>query len=91
MNSTLKHHLATAVAFAFLIAWYYSLQHFGFFDFATNLMPIDYHGAGLMFGIGLGMAPAFFLWSRFNRWVEKKLDIKGIYIEDSYYDEKTKR
>ncbi|EPJ45627.1 MAG: hypothetical protein OFPII_26420 [Osedax symbiont Rs1] len=44
-----------------------------------------------MFGIGLGMAPAFFIWSRFNRWVEKKLDIKGIYIEDSYYDEKTKR
>lgn len=38
-----------------------------------------------MLGIGLGMTPAFFIWSRYTKWVERKLNIKGIYIEDSYY------
>ncbi len=85
MNKNLKHHIATAVAFAFLVVWYYLLQSFGFFDFTTKLMPETYAGAGLMLGIGLGMTPAFYIWSRFNRWAERKLKIKGIYYEDSYY------
>jgi len=38
-----------------------------------------------MLAIGLGMTPAFFIWSRFNRWVEKKLQIKGKYYEDGFY------
>lgn len=91
MNKNLKHHLATALAFAFLILWYYLLQELGFFAYVTYLMPEKYQGSGLMLGIGLGMTPAFYIWSRFNRWVEKKLDIKGQYYEDSYYDEKTKK
>ena len=53
-------------------------------------MPTQYHGAGLMLGIGLGMAPAFFIWSRFNRWTEKKLQIKGIYYEDGFYKDEKK-
>jgi hypothetical protein len=89
VNSKLLHHLATAVAFAFLIAWYYALESLGFLDFMSDLMPITYQGAGLMLGIGFGMTPAFFIWSRFNRWAEQKLQIKGIYYEDGFYkDEK---
>ncbi|MEH6444310.1 MAG: hypothetical protein V7784_10455 [Oceanospirillaceae bacterium] len=91
MSKNLKHHLATALAFAFLVLWYYVLQHFQFFDYMTELMPLEYKGTGLMLGIGLGMTPAFFIWSRFNRWAEKKLDIKGMYYEDSFYSEKTKK
>ena len=85
LNKNVKHHFATAIAFAFLVFWYYLLQRFGFFDFTTELMSEEYAGSGLMLGIGIGMTPAFFIWSRFNRWVEKKLQIKGIYYEDSYY------
>jgi len=90
LNKNFKHHLATGVAFAFLVLWYYLLQRLGFFDFASQLMSEEYAGAGLMLGIGLGMTPAFFIWSRFNRAVEKKLQIKGIYYEDSYYNDNSK-
>ena len=57
----------------------------------TSLMSEKYKGSGLMVGIGVGMAPAFFIWSRFNRWVEKKLHIKGVYYEDSYYKNDDKK
>ena len=92
LNKNHLHHIATALAFAFLIAWYYLLNLYGFFDYFSELMPQQYRGAGLMLAIGIGMTPAFFIWSRFNRWVEKKLNIKGIYYEDGFYkdDEKVK-
>ncbi len=88
MNNKLKHHLATGVAFAFLIFWYFTLRHYGFFDFVSAFFSEEYQGSGLMLAIGGGMTPAFFIWSRFNRWVEKKLQIKGIYYEDTYYTDK---
>lgn len=52
-------------------------------------MPSGYEGSGLMIGIVVMMTPAFFIWSRFNRYVEKKLNIKGVYYEDSYYKDNT--
>ncbi|NQZ30381.1 MAG: hypothetical protein HRU06_03860 [Oceanospirillaceae bacterium] len=85
MNNNIKHHFATGIAFLFLIMWYYALHSVGFFDYVGSLMPESYHGSGLMLGIGLGMTPAFFIWSRFNRWAEKKLNIKGKYYEDGFY------
>ncbi len=91
MSKNFKHHLATAIAFAFLIGWFYALQSLGFFDYMTSIMPEKYQGSGLMVGICFGMAPGFFIWSRFNRWVEKKLEIKGIYYEDSYYKNDDKK
>jgi len=91
LNSNLKHHGATAIAFAFLIAWYYALHIFNFFDYISAQFSTQYQGAGLMIAIGLGMTPAFFIWSRFNRWVEKKLDIKGKYYEDGFYKETDKK
>ncbi len=53
-------------------------------------MPTGYEGSGLMIAIVVMMTPAFFIWSRFNRYVEKKLNIKGAYYEDSYYKDNTK-
>jgi len=31
------------------------------------------------------MAPGFLVWKYYNRWLEKRLNITGIYYEDSYY------
>lgn len=85
MNNNTLHHIATGIGFAFLIGWYLLCRHLGFIDWVTLQTPPDYAGSGLMLAIIIMMLPAFFIWSRFNRWVEKKLNIKGIYIEDSYY------
>ena len=88
LSATIKHHFATAIAFAFLVIWYYGLQAAGFLDYMTELMPDEYQGSGLMLAIGFGMTPAFFIWSRFNRWAEKKLNITGRYYEDGFYKDK---
>ncbi|MGY8869305.1 MAG: hypothetical protein ACKVJE_02595 [Pseudomonadales bacterium] len=86
MSSNTLHHLATGLGFAFLIGSYLLGRHLGFIDWVTLQMPEGYEGSGLMLAIGIMMTPAFFIWSRFNRFVEKKLGIKGKYYEDSYYD-----
>ena len=86
MSNNTLHHLATGIGFAFLIGWYLLFRHLGFIDWVTLQMPEDYEGSGLMLAIGIMMTPAFFIWSRFNRAVEKKLNIKGTYYEDSFYD-----
>ncbi|SIS76279.1 hypothetical protein [Neptunomonas antarctica] len=85
MNTNTLHHLATGLAFGFLIGWYFLFKTLGFIEWTTAQMPEGYEGSGLMLAIGTVMAPAFYIWSRFNRFVEKKLNIKGIYYEDSYY------
>ena len=84
-HAKLLHHIATAIGFAWLIGWFYLCKHFGVMDWGVTLLPQGYEGAGLMLVIGLMMVPAFFIWSRFNRFVEKKLEIKGKYYEDEYY------
>ncbi|KEA62002.1 hypothetical protein ADIMK_3663 [Marinobacterium lacunae] len=38
-----------------------------------------------MLAIMVMMAPAFGIWTLFNRWLERRLDIKGRYMEDEYY------
>jgi hypothetical protein len=39
-----------------------------------------------MLGIATVMIPGFFVWKLYNRWVERRLDIRGRYYEDSYYE-----
>ncbi len=90
MNKNTLHHIATAIGFLFLIGWYLLFRKLGFLDWSTTQMPSGYEGSGLMIAIVVMMTPAFFIWSRFNRYVEKKLNIKGVYYEDSYYKENTK-
>lgn len=90
-NNKLLHHIAVAVGFIFLIVWYYTGYTLGFLDWMIQQAPREYAGAGMMVGVMIMMTPGFFIWSRYNRWVEKKLSIKGIYYEDSFYkDEPTK-
>jgi hypothetical protein len=93
MTTKQLHHIATAVGFAWLIGWYMLCKELGIMEYMTNLMPKGYEGAGLMLAIGLMMMPGFWIWSRFNRFVEKKLGVTGKYYEDSYYtqDEQIKK
>lgn len=90
MNANTLHHIATGIGFTFLIGWYLLCRYLGFIDWTTLQMPTGYEGSGLMLAIIIMMTPAFFIWSRFNRFVEKKLNIKGIYYEDSYYQDSVK-
>lgn len=90
MNNNTLHHIATGIGFLFLIGWYVLFRELGFLDWSTMQMPTGYEGSGLMLAIVIMMTPAFFIWSRFNRFVEKKLKIKGVYYEDSYYKDSSK-
>ncbi|MDO6513278.1 MULTISPECIES: hypothetical protein [Neptuniibacter] len=84
------HHLAVGTGFVGLILWFYIGRELGFLDWITQQMPDKYAGSGLMLGIMILMTPGFFLWSRFNRWAEKKLNVSGIYYEDEYYKNEDK-
>lgn len=81
----LLHHLGIAVGFITLILWYFVADHLGLTLWLSLLVPESHRGAGLMIAIMVIMTPAFFLWKWFNRWVERKLEIKGKYYEDEYY------
>jgi len=79
------HHIAVGVGFAGLILWYYAGYKLGFLDWAIQQVPQKYAGSGLMIAIMVMMTPGFFLWKLYNRWIEKRLNITGIYYEDEYY------
>lgn len=85
MNKKTLHHLATGLGFLGLIGWFYAGRQLGILDWGVTLMPKGHEGAGLMLAICLMMLPGFFLWSRYNRLIEQKLNIKGKYYEDDYY------
>jgi len=84
-KNTKLHHFAAGVGFAGLILWYYAGYKLGFLDWAIQQVPQKYAGAGMMVGVMVLMTPGFFIWSRYNRWIEKRLDITGQYYEDEYY------
>jgi len=86
MNKKFLHHLATGAGFAGLIGWFYMGRELGIMEWAAQQVPAEYGGAGLMVGIMLVMTPGFFLWKLFNRWVEKRLEVTGMYYEDAYYE-----
>jgi hypothetical protein len=85
-RTKLLHHIATAAGLLFLGAWYVLFKQLGLLDWIINLVPQSHAGAGLMLGIAAVMMPGFFLWKLYNRWVERRLDIRGIYYEDAYYN-----
>ncbi|WP_036228870.1 hypothetical protein [Marinobacterium jannaschii] len=86
-NNTLLHHIATGAGFIGLVLWFYLGKESGFLNWAVALAPEQYTGSALMVGIMIMMTPGFFCWKLYVRWFERKLDIKGIYYEDSYYGE----
>ena len=79
------HLLATGVGFAGLIIWFAVGRQLGILDWITALFPPSHAGAGLMVAIMLMMTPGFLIWKFYNRWVEKRLQVKGRYYEDDVY------
>lgn len=86
-HNKLHHHIAVAIGFIGLIAWGYCGRYSGFLDWIILQVPEKYAGSALMVGIMIMMTPGLFLWTLYNRWIEKRLKIKGIYYEDEYYKE----
>lgn len=84
-DNNLLHHLSVGIALIGLFLWFYIGRELGFLNWVTQQMPAKYAGSGYMLGVMILMTPGFFLWSRFNRWSEKKLKVSGIYYEDSFY------
>ncbi len=41
-----------------------------------------------MVAIMVVMTPGFFIWKHYNRWLEKRLNIKGKYYEEGFFKEK---
>ena len=80
----LLHHLAVGAGFIGLLTWFYIGRQLGFLEWITAMMPPKYAGAGLMVAIMLLMTPGCFIWSRYNRWIERELGIKGRYYEEEY-------
>ncbi len=80
----LLHHIAVGGGFVGLILWFYIGRELGILDWVTRQMPEEHAGAGLMLGIMLLMTPGFFIWARYNRWVERKLRVHGFYYETEY-------
>ncbi|MBE9397217.1 hypothetical protein IOQ59_08090 [Pontibacterium sp. N1Y112] len=90
-RQNLLHHIATAIGFLGLMAWYLGARELGLFDWAVELAPEGHEGAGLMVGIMVAMTPGFFLWKLWVRWSEKKLGITGKYYEDGFYKDPPKK
>ncbi|MFW1677802.1 hypothetical protein ACFVYJ_08465 [Pontibacter sp. JAM-7] len=86
----LLHHIAVGCGFMGLILWFYIGRELGILDWAASLLPQEHAGAGLMLGIMLLMTPGFFIWSRYNRWVEHRLAIRGFYYETEYEEEQAR-
>jgi hypothetical protein len=84
-NNKFLHHLGVGVGFTGLILWGYIADRFGLFTLLTDIFPETHAGAALMVGIMLVMAPGFFIWKHYNRWLEKRLKINGRYYEDDFY------
>ena len=89
-DNKLLHHLAAAAGFIGLLAWFYVGRSLGIVDWIALQVPEKYTGAGVMLGIMVVMTPGCFIWSRYNRWIERRLSIKGMYYEDEYYKENAK-
>lgn len=77
--------LASGIGFLGLIGWFVIGRELGILDWASQLVPASHQGAGIMLGIMLMMLPGFFLWKLYNRWIEKRLQVKGVYLEDDVY------
>lgn len=86
MSQKFLHHLGVGAGFAGLIVWFYFGRELGILEWVTAQVPESYSGAGVMLGIMIMMTPGFYLWTLFNRWMERKLAVTGTYYEDAYYE-----
>lgn len=77
--------LATAAGFCGLIAWFVIGRKLGILDWISQLFPASHAGAGVMLAVMLLMTPGFLVWKYYNRWIERRLQVKGRYYEDDFY------
>lgn len=84
-KSKLLHNLGAMAGFVGLLLWYLAGKELGILEWITQLFPASHAGAGLMVAIMLVMTPGFFLWKLYNRWLERRLQIRGRYYEDEFY------
>jgi len=77
MSNNLKHHIGSAIGLTLLMLWFWLLRELGWLDYASTLAPEGYGGAALTFAVGFGMIPGFWLWGRWQRWVDKKCHSDG--------------
>lgn len=84
-HNKLIHHLGVALGFVGLMGWYYVGDRYGLMQLLVDLFPSSHSGAAVMLGIMLVMAPGFFVWKLYNRWLERYLGVKGRYYEDDFY------
>ena len=82
------HHIGIAVGLIGLGCWYLVAERLSLFSLITEQFPESHKGAGLMVAIMVVMTPGFFIWKHYNRWLEKRLNIKGRYYEDGFFKEK---
>lgn len=87
----LLHHIGVALGLLGLGIYYLLVEASGFLTWATSLVGEEYAGSALMVGIMISMTPAFFAWKHYNRFIERRLAIKGIYYEDGFYKDKSEK
>jgi len=86
-DSKVLHHMGVGAGFAGLIFWYFMADQLGLFKLLVGYVPSSHAGAALMLAIMIVMAPGFFIWKLYNRWLEKRLNVTGRYYEDDFYKE----
>lgn len=82
-RNALLHHLGSALVIVGLALWFLAGRQLGILDWGTQLLPSHYAAVGFTLSVMLLMLPAFIIWNRFNRWLERKLSITGHYYENS--------
>jgi len=80
------YHALMGVGFLGLIGWFALLRELGFMTWLTSLGPATHAGALNMLAIMLWMLPAFLAWKYYLRWLNRWLNVRGIYYEDHYYN-----
>ncbi|WP_210396324.1 hypothetical protein [Motiliproteus sediminis] len=84
-DNPLLYQLLMASGLLALIGWFALMRQVGFMSWLTSLGPDSHIGALNLVAIMLWMLPALLIWKYYLRWINRRLRVRGIYYEDSYY------
>jgi len=79
------YHLLMGVGFVALIGWFALMRELGFMTWVSTFGPPTHTGAMNMLAIMIWMLPAFLAWKYYVRFLNRTLNVRGIYYEDHYY------
>ena len=79
------YHFLMGLGFLALIGWFYLMREIEFMAWITALGPESHKGAMNMLAVMIWMLPAFLCWKYYMRYINRKLNIQGIFYEDYYY------